>query len=78
MIIGCNEFVLPGVGHFNADDDNMPVEQLKAGFDAKFSNGSIKCPYIMPTEKGYETFYPELKKAIVQVQEIAIKKKKKN
>lgn len=73
-IVGCDKFTISGIGSFDALNENMPVEKLKKAYEAKFSNGAPKCTYIIPTKKGYETFYPERLKEVITISPLEIMK----
>lgn len=67
-ITGCKQFVIPGLGEFDASKDNMPLEKVKKAYEKG-------CQFIAPTTKGIETYYPDMKKIEPAKMELSDKKK---
>jgi len=52
IISGCDHFVLPGIGEFKANAENIAEDKLLKAYQ-------LKCPFIGLTEEGCKKYDPE-------------------
>lgn len=62
-IQGCTKFVIPGIGEFDANNNNLSEDRLLKAYNRK-------CPFVIITDEGLKKYFP--KKESIKIKPIRL------